>query len=186
MNDDPDVLLTLPEDAREAFKDPLGPIETDAERLLATVDGLLITVGDVVTFHCEEAGRVPDVAVVDGRTKREAVAPSVEAVLAETVAEQRTAVNPAGTITTSLVSALTTAIDHPAPVQIGVDGEEDLATVPAVLLAPTGASVVYGQPGEGMVHVVVDTDARAAARRLLERMDGDHDRVDAMLPATRG
>ena len=186
MTDEPDVLLTLPEDAREAFKDPLGPIETDAERLLADVDGPLITVGDVVTFHCEEAGRVPDVAVVDGRTKREAVEPVVEAVLAETTAEHRTAVNPAGTVTASLVAALAAAIDRSDPVQIAVEGEEDLAAVPAVLLAPDGASVVYGQPGEGMVHVRVDEAARADARALVERMDGDHERVAAMVPAAGG
>ena len=62
-----DILVRLPRDARAAFKRALGPIYTDPDDLLARVNGPLITVGDVVSYHVERAGRVPDVAVVDGR-----------------------------------------------------------------------------------------------------------------------
>jgi uncharacterized protein (UPF0218 family) len=41
--------------------------------------------------------------------------------------------------------------------------------------------VVYGQPGEGMVLVTVDTDAKAHVRALLERFDGDLDRLFELL-----
>ena len=70
---DEDPLLVLPDGLRGAFKDPLGPVETDPERVLEDVTGPLVAVGDVVTYHFERVGRTPDVAVVDGRTKREAV-----------------------------------------------------------------------------------------------------------------
>ncbi|MFC6772314.1 DUF359 domain-containing protein, partial [Halorubrum pallidum] len=38
-----------------------------------------------------------------------------------------------------------------------------------------GASVVYGQPGEGMVRVPVTPEARDEARELFEALDGDVD-----------
>ena len=40
-------------------------------------------------------------------------------------------------------------------------------------MAPLGASVIYGQPGTGMVHVPVTDSQQARARRLLEQFEGD-------------
>jgi uncharacterized protein (UPF0218 family) len=163
-------VLSLPERLRSELKDPLGPVVTDAETLLAAVEGPLVTVGDIVTYHLEEVGRPPDVALFDARTKREPVDDTVGAALAE--ADVRVE-NPAGTITKDLLVALRDAVDASDPVRIRVDGEEDLAALPAIIAAPEGASVVYGQPDDGMVHVCVTADTHERARDLIARMDGD-------------
>jgi uncharacterized protein (UPF0218 family) len=163
-------VLSLPERLRPELKEPLGPVHAEAGALLADVDGPLVAVGDVVTYHLEAAGRSPDVAVFDARTEREPVAEAVGAALAEWDARVD---NPAGRLTADLLSALREAIDAPGPVRIRVDGEEDLAALPAIVAAPDGASVVYGQPGEGMVHARVTSESRERARDLLSRMDGD-------------
>ncbi len=168
-----DVVLTLPESLRGAFKSPLGPVYTDAADLLATVDGPLIAVGDIVTYHLHAAETAPAVAVVDERTEREAVDESVrESVVVDDAVRVD---NPAGTLTAELLAALRAGVRAADGRTLHVDGEEDLATLPAVVLAPDGATVVYGQPGEGMVAVGVDPETRARARDLLSRMDGDHD-----------
>jgi len=149
---DTEVLLRLPEAARSEFKDPMGPVYTDAADLLAEAGDPLVAVGDVVTYHLLEAGRPPDVAVVDGITQRGAV----EATIRERVVEGAPDVsNPAATLTADLLGAIRRGLDDPGPTTIVVDGEEDLATLPAILAVPDGASVVYGQPGEGMVLVTV-------------------------------
>jgi uncharacterized protein (UPF0218 family) len=163
-------VLSLPERLRSELKEPLGPVVADAETLLAAVEAPLVTVGDIVTYHLEEAGRQPDVALFDARTKREPVDDAVGAALAE--ADIRVE-NPAGTLTRELLVALREAIDAPGPVRVRVDGEEDLAALPAILAAPEGASVVYGQPGEGMVHVRATSGAQERSRDILTRMDGD-------------
>ena len=72
-----------------------------------------------------------------------------------------------------LLVALREAVGSAEPVTIIVDGEEDLATLPALVLAPAGSSVIYGQPGAGMVHVAVTDTQTEEARRLLEQFDGD-------------
>ena len=169
--DDAEPALSLPDSLRRELKDPLGPVETDAERLLADVSGPLYAVGDVVTYHLSTAGGRPDVAIVDGITEREAVDEEV----LETVTAGRTesVANPPAAITTELVRAVRRAIADEEPITIVVDGEEDLAVLPVIVLAPDGASVVYGQPGEGMVHVRVDEPVREDVRSLLERFDGD-------------
>jgi uncharacterized protein (UPF0218 family) len=178
-SDEPDPLLTLPDDLRGAFKEPLGPVETDPERVLADVTGPLVAVGDIVTYHFERVGHSPDVAVVDGRTKREAVDREVS----ETIRDDLTVevANPPATLTADLFVALRDAVADDRPTTIVVDGEEDLATLPAVVVAPDSASVVYGQPDEGMVHVRVDDDTRAEFADLLARMDGDGERALALL-----
>ncbi len=174
-----DVLVTLPEELRGELKDPFGPIETDPEALLAAAGRPVVAVGDVVTHHLLAAGSRPAVAVVDGRTQRGAVDREVERAVTGDV--DREVDNPPATLSRELVSALVEAIGADDPVTILVDGEEDLAALPAILAAPNGASVVYGQPGEGMVHVRVDGRARERVRALLERFDGDVDGLFAEL-----
>ncbi|WP_435319603.1 GTP-dependent dephospho-CoA kinase family protein [Haloarchaeobius sp. TZWSO28] len=169
---DDGVLLTLPRALRSAFKDPLGPVETDAEFLLRDVDGPLVAVGDIVTYHFLQAGRRPDVALVDEYTKRDRVDDEIHEVVVD---PDVTVSNPAGALTEALVVAIQDGLAADGPTTILVDGEEDLATLPAILAAPVGASVVYGQPDEGMVHVRVTEAIQADIRELVERMDGDHD-----------
>ena len=171
-------LLSLTTALRDDLKEPFGPIETDVETLLERAGRPIVAVGDVVTYHLRQAGHRPAVAVVGGRTKRSEVDDAIRAVVTQGVTTE--VVNPPATITESLVDALCTAISTDEPTTILVDGEEDLATLPALLAAPEGASVVYGQPDEGMVLVTVTDDVRKEVRALLERFDGDHERVVSM------
>ncbi|QLG28030.1 GTP-dependent dephospho-CoA kinase family protein [Halorarum halophilum] len=165
-------MLRLPEDLRGAFKDPLGAVYTDAAALLADAGDPILAVGDVVTYHLRVAGRDPDVSVLDGKTKREAVSEEIASVLAGENPRIEVENEPA-TLSPDMLDALREAIDRDAHVVIHVTGEEDLATLPAIVAAPDGASVVYGQPDEGMVLVPVTPESRAEARALLQRMDGD-------------
>ena len=165
-------MLSLPSTLRDAFKEPFGPVYTDAAALLADAGRPVIAVGDVVTYHLLEAGHRPAVAVVDGRTEREAVDEEIREALSDPDITREVSNRP-GTLGEPLLSALADAIDVPSPVTIVVDGEEDLATLPAVLVAPPGGTVVYGQPGEGMVAVAVTSETKAEIRSLFARLDGD-------------
>ncbi|WP_339105708.1 GTP-dependent dephospho-CoA kinase family protein [Haloterrigena salinisoli] len=181
----PDIdeqLLVLPDELRHELKEPMGPIETDADRLLEDVDGPLIAVGDVVTYHFLQAGRPPDVALVDERTKRSAVDEEIR----ETVTEGTTVevVNPPAEISQAVVEALLEGLARDEPTTILVEGEEDLVALPAIVAAPEGGSVVYGQPDEGMVHVKVTEEHRQDMRALLDRFEGDVDRFWELLEAT--
>lgn len=181
MTDEATGRVRLPEKHRDAFREPLGPIYTDVEAMLADAGDPIVAVGDVVTYHLTEADRSPDVAVIDGRTKRRAVGAEIESRLDEVPAQTIPAENPAGTITGCLVRALREALERAPPVQVIVDGEEDLGTIPAIMLAPTGATVVYGQPDEGMVRIEVRPSARRDAEALLDLMVGDLDYVRGLI-----
>ena len=179
---DLEVLLSLPRALRGELKDPLGPVYADAAGLLADAGDPVVTVGDVVTYHLLCADRRPDVALVDGKTKREAVDAAVwEAI--DGFHNRVEVSNPAATLSATLLEALREALDRAGTetTVVVVEGEEDLAALPAVLAAPDGASVVYGQPDEGMVLARATPERRERVRDLLERMDGDAHRVFGIL-----
>lgn len=190
---DSDVVLELPEAARGEFKDPFGPLYTDVDALLAAHDAPIVTVGDIVTYHFAEAGHQPLLALVDGRTKRETAPDPVRERL-DAQPNQVSVTNPAGVLTAELLSAIGDALadvgsgdENPDASSTGttlvVEGEEDLATVPAVLAAPLGATVVYGQPDEGMVAIDVTEPHREQFRELLSVFEGDVDRALSLLGA---
>ncbi|MBX0322649.1 GTP-dependent dephospho-CoA kinase family protein [Halomicroarcula sp. F13] len=167
-----DVVLELPDGLRADLKEPMGRLYTDPAALLADAGDPIVAVGDIVTYHLLEAGRVPDVALVDERTKRSAVDAEVAAAI-EGFDRRVDVANPAATLTRALLTALREGLDSGATTLLDVDGEEDLAALPAVLAVPESGSVVYGQPDEGMVLVTPDEATRERVRSLLDRMDGD-------------
>lgn len=173
-------MLQLPRRLRSELKEPIGPVYTDPHELLAAAGAPIVSVGDVVTDHLLSA-TVPHVAIVDGQTKRTPLDESVDL----SPFDRRVDVeNPAETLTKELLETLRDALDNDEPTAIVVDGEEDLGTLPAIVAAPTGASVVYGQPDEGMVLATVDEELTAEMRDLLSRMDGNHEAALGMLGGT--
>lgn len=181
-----EIVVELPDALRPDLKKPLGELFEDPSALIEVAGRPLIAVGDIVTYHLIESGRSPEIAFVDERTERTAVEEGIRQRVVgdgEEWFDRRIEVaNPSATITASLLKALRTALEETQDrTLVIVYGEEDLATLPAILVAPTGASVVYGQPGEGMVHVTVDEERREYIDTLLGRMGGDPDRARSLL-----
>ncbi|MWG34272.1 GTP-dependent dephospho-CoA kinase family protein [Halomarina oriensis] len=172
-------MLELSEELRAELKDPVGPLYTDPAALLADAGRPLVAVGDVVTTHLLRE-TTPDVALVDGLTKRTEL-PDDERVDTDAFDSVVHVENPAATLSRDLLVALADALASDESTVLLVEGEEDLAAVPAIAVAPDGASVVYGQPDEGMVHVRVDDETRAAMREFLARMEGDGDGANEAL-----
>lgn len=170
-------MLSLPDSLRSELKEPSGPIYTDPQLMLEAAGFPIIAVGDVVTDHLLSE-TVPNVACVDGMTKRTTLDESVEL---SSFDHRIDVENPAATLSEELLEALGAALDADGTTVIVVDGEEDLVAVPAIVAAPLGASVVYGQPDEGMVLATVDEELTVEMRDLLSRMDGDHETALAIL-----
>ncbi|ACS33003.1 GTP-dependent dephospho-CoA kinase [Thermococcus gammatolerans] len=177
-----DFYFYLPPSLRDKLKEPLGElvrgeIPEPYLRILPLLRKVpfLITVGDVVTENVIRLGMHPSVAIYDHRTKRRDYNPSVgsEAVFL-------TVRNPPGTITKALLNAVRKGVEiagRGRSVHIKVNGEEDLAAIPAVLYAPLGSVVLYGQPDEGVVLIKVTPECKRRCASILAKMevvrDGD-------------
>lgn len=176
------VVLELQPALRPELKDPFGPVSTDTAAVLETAGRPVVTVGDIVTYDALAAGHTPDVAFVDERTERAAVDSAVSDAIEDARFDRVRAVeNPPATLTAALLSALSDALADGGATLVRVDGEEDLAALPAIAAAPEGASILYGQPDEGVVHVTVDAESRDRVRTLIGRMEGDTERAWALL-----
>ena len=157
----------------------MGSLYVDTNDLLPHLGPLIITIGDVVTSHFESARISPDVSIIDHLTNREPIdlLPSLQTIDFFTELE-----NPPGVLTHELVQAINQAINHQDGCsQILVIGEEDLATLPAIMLAPVESSIIYGQPNMGMVHVIVTSATKQDAWNLLSQFDGDVDSIFPMI-----
>ncbi len=149
----------------EVFTTGDGPPEDRVVRRLEEErPPVVITVGDVTSATIAATGFIPDVRVVDGITKRGRYDEMFSGEIEYTV------YNPASVLYPEAWSVMDTAIHDGRHSLIVVDGEEDLLGFPAVLLAPEGSVMLYGQPNVGIVWVPVDRENKHRAKEFLEHM----------------
>lgn len=162
--------LVLPEGMRAELAKPLGRVVRGAD-VVPAVKGAnpLVTVGDFTTADLVERGVLPRIAVVDFKTKR-IEEPKWHAKL-KGVGDWVVVIdNPAGEIRRAVWGIVSEAFKLKERVRLEVRGEEDLLALACIALAPDGAVVAYGQPGEGAVVVRVDRTSKARVRDILVRM----------------
>ncbi len=164
--------IIFSDEDKKKVRKPLGklfegkPPET-TERLVRHIQErkptMLIVVGDFSAKELSKFGIYADVYVVDGKVERKTSDRFTDEAALQIFTE-----NPAGTISTKAVNALKEAIHSGRRVIIYVDGEEDLLTLPTILLAPLGSIVIYGQPNVGVVSVNVTRDKKQEIYAILK------------------
>ncbi|MEM1543636.1 MAG: GTP-dependent dephospho-CoA kinase family protein [Candidatus Bathyarchaeia archaeon] len=107
-----------------------------------------------------------DIFIVDNRSMREPIEP-----LEFKVDRTLMLTNPAGTITDDSWRVIGEAVNSNGLVKVLVDGEEDLLTIVAVLMAPENSLVIYGQPNEGIVVIRVNGESKNRMREIINRME---------------
>ena len=167
----------------DEFKTPMGelfegPEDAPEVALSAMLEalpenhGTLVAVGDVTVKGLMDMGVLPDIAFIDGQTKREALDASL-LVRGDAYAQQRSVVNPPGQLTPELLDVVRWALEQDQSVLVEVDGEEDLAPMFVLATAPLGTIVVYGQPRQGVVMRILDMEAKHRARNLLVHFEAE-------------
>ncbi|UCE38135.1 MAG: DUF359 domain-containing protein [Thermoplasmata archaeon] len=161
----------MPDDLRDELKNPLGEVVLERE-----LSGILrhfkkvVSVGDQCSFTLFKMGFTPDIAVVDYMVQRNDVGTMREQIekIGQIVINVK---NPPGVLTKDLWNAVKSAYQREEKVRIEVDGEEDLATLPGVWLAPEKTAVVYGLPNIGLVLVKDEDDAKMKVKNVLTHMN---------------
>jgi GTP-dependent dephospho-CoA kinase len=165
------TMYRLPASLRPVLAKPFGPVHDTGEALRKCKGRLVISVGDVVTQMFLDAGELPKLMLVDGVTQRGAVVEGALENLPTYNVKRVTVENPAAGITQQLLSAMDAGLRGKGSTLIQVVGEEDLAALPAMIIAPEGAAVCYGQPNQGVVVVIVTPFVRQRAKDLFEQME---------------
>lgn len=153
-------MLKVPKSLRKELKKPLGQLYESIDLIAETLqkqlsdDKLLIGIGDVTTRKLVELDLTPQICMVDNLIERKPVQHNLDHT--ENIKKVN---NPPGTLTEGLIQILIESLETSTqenPTIIEVDGEEDLAVLPAILNAPKDALILYGQPHEGIVLVKVE------------------------------
>ncbi len=161
----PTKSLKLPEDMRNNLRVTLGTVVEGELPSKYHDNRPIISVGDVVTDTLVKQDLIPDVAMVDGKTRR-GIYDSTQDYPFKIVE----LVNPMGIISKEVWNAIEAAINEPEPILIDVDGEEDLLSIPSIILCPNGGTVIYGIPSKGMVVNVVDDVKKEVCWKVIEKM----------------
>jgi len=131
----------------------------------------IATVGDICTIKIIEEIRVPDLMIIDYKTKRNIKLTEEQQNIIKKVKCKTVEIsNEAGTISKEFDEEIKIAITNSKKTKIIVEGEEDLATLPVIKHCKLGAKVIYGMPDKGMVVVDVNQQTKERASKLLERM----------------
>jgi len=125
----------------------------------------IIAVGDQVSASLIKAGARPSLIIWDGMSLRKPI-PAGDKQLLESFAPFKKVKNPAATISKAAWDSIQDALTS-GKQSVFVEGEEDLLTIPAVLLSEGGSAVIYGLPGKGIVLIVVNRNIKAEFERLL-------------------
>lgn len=162
-------MYKIKEELIEEFKDPLGKIILEDELLKEIGDkNLIISVGDMCTLTMKKFGIKPRISIIDFKTKRNENKNFREEFSSNGNVKVN---NPQGYITDELWDAISDAYKKNKNTIIEVNGEEDLATLPGVIMAPNNSILVYGLPGKGMVIVHVNEKVKDRVRNALKKME---------------
>lgn len=162
-------MLLLKKEARKIFKKPFGKIyhtPGDINKSLFEKH-FIISIGDETTNNLLNANIIPEIGIIDNIIERKISKHNIEY-----GAITLNVINPPGAISDELWEAIEKSFEiaEKSNVLIVVDGEEDLAVIPCVLMAPEGSLILYGQPGEGVVLVEADK-VKEKAKEMLDNFE---------------
>ncbi|MDD4351508.1 MAG: pantetheine-phosphate adenylyltransferase [Candidatus Gracilibacteria bacterium] len=156
------------------LKKPWGPVfsKRRIENMFSKwkANEKIITVGDDSTKTFIKNGIIPQLAIVDNMVKRQKITLDQRVPFSKFDIMYKVR-NEAGTVTFDLMKTLDSTLDsfEKRKQVILVKGEEDLATLGAILLAPMQSKLFYGQPDEGMVQVIVNEKLKQRAAEILRK-----------------
>ncbi|HUY00846.1 MAG TPA: DUF359 domain-containing protein [Candidatus Deferrimicrobium sp.] len=174
--------LRLTEELRIILKKPLGLLIEGSEKettkkALKLLEGkhppLLIGVGDICVRSLLQRGLKLNISIIDGKTLR--TSDEIVDVPADLSLELE---NPQGYLVPKAWDLIETAIKSAGRTELFIRGEEDLLTLPAVLLAPLKSIVFYGNPplpaynmNAGLVMITVTEEKKAEFLDYLNAME---------------
>jgi len=170
--------LAFPEEVKKILRKPLGQlISGDPDEVARKVKEIIeeenplmvVAVGDYTSEKLRSMGAWVNLYVVDGRVERRPF--KIFDVKGLKVVR---CVNEPGTLNPDSVSKLHKLLTgkRSRGSVLVVEGEEDLLTLAAIISAPEGSMIVYGQPGAGNVIVRVRREVKEKAVEIIRLVQG--------------
>jgi len=166
-------MRVLPEELRNKLKEPIGQLVDEKGLLkLLQYEKYIVSIGDQVTFTLLKNKINPIICIVDYTVERKKCSSKIKNRIQRYGKRQIRITNPPGHITDQLWSAIESAYSHlgEETLRIEIHGEEDLAALPAIYLAPPDVTIIYGLPNKGVVVVKATKENKRKVKEILDRM----------------
>ena len=161
-----DIILT--DKQKQKTKSPFGKLFSNPKRkkLHSLLNPSLtnVAIGDLTCHYCLKHNLPIKTFIFDNQTNREKLSVSVQGVIPFSNVLECS--NKMGQIEKVLSQTLQHAFANQFCVKI--NGEEDLAVIPSVLLLPLGGTILYGQPKKGIVVVTITEEKKEWIKTLLQ------------------
>jgi pantetheine-phosphate adenylyltransferase len=164
--------LIMPDNLRPELGTPMGQVligDAIGSSIEAHRRDIIVTVGDITTKTLLTAGVTPSLSIVDFQVERKPYRELDGRFAALNIFRVQVQSGP-GFIAKEAIGVIQKWSMHPDKTMVlAVTGEEDLLALPAIAYGPPTSVVYYGQPGKGLVEVVVNQEKKNQAIALLEK-----------------
>ena len=166
-------MRVLPENLRNLLKEPIGEL-VDEKKLIQLLknERYVVSIGDQVTYTLLKHDIKPVFCIVDYKTRRGACSPEIIELIKSFGKKSVVVKNPAATITDNLWNVIKFAFEdlESNSIRIEVEGEEDLASLAAIYMAPRDVTIIYGLPDKGVLVVKANEENKSKVKKILDKM----------------
>ena len=166
-------MRVLPENLREILKQPIGQLVDEKKLLLMlSKEKQIVSIGDQVTFTILKHDIKPIFCVVDFKTRRGRCSSDIVDKIRSFGKKSVIIKNPPGCISDELWETIKSAYDNikDCSLRIEIEGEEDLASLAAIYLAPRDVTVIYGLPDKGVLVVKANQKNKRKVKEIIDKM----------------
>ncbi len=165
-------MYTLPNNMRTLLKQPIGTL-VDEKKLLNILkkEKKVVSIGDMVTYTLLKNNIEPFFCIIDYHTHRGKCSEDIIKTLNSYGKKTIKISNPAGKITDELWNVIKLSYENNnQSLRIEVKGEEDLASLAAIYLAPVDVTIIYGLPDKGVLVVKPTRENKDKVKQVLDKM----------------
>lgn len=166
-------MRVLPSNLRDILKEQMGKLVNEKELIfLLRNEKFIVSVGDLVTYTILKNNIKPLFCVVDYKTRRGECSDEIINMIKSFGKKSIIVKNPPGTISDELWRAIKLAFKNLQNIsmRIEIDGEDDLASLAAIFLAPKDATIIYGLPDKGVLIVRPTNENKKKVKEILDQM----------------
>jgi uncharacterized protein (UPF0218 family) len=168
------IKYILPDFLRSKLKEPLDLLVDEKELLkILKSEKYIVSVGDQVTYTLIKNHIKPLLCIVDFKIKRNNCCNEIKNLIQSFGKKTVIIENPPKCISNDLWNEISNAyknIEKKDTLRIEIEGEEDLAALPAILLAPRDVTIIYGLPNKGVVVVKANEKNKKKVKEILDKM----------------
>jgi uncharacterized protein (UPF0218 family) len=163
----------LPDNLRSLLREPIGQLVNENELIdILKNEKYIVSIGDLVTYTILKNEIEPIFCIVDYKTRRRKCSIEIIDFIKSFGKKSIVVKNPPATISDDLWNVIKIAYKNIelSSLRIEVDGEEDLASLAAIYMAPPDVTIIYGLPDKGVLIVKSNNENKRKVKDILNKM----------------